>query len=92
MVGAGEPPLYNIPTKSPFCMVVVLKSWDWVKIPTLTKIFFEGLPFNGGKKDKRRRRRNCCSLRGPCGSKKRCPGDVRDKKNDRGSCSHGRRV
>ena len=37
LVGTGEPPPYcnKIPTKSPFCMVVVLvwKSWDWVRPP-----------------------------------------------------------
>ena len=37
LVGTGEPPRYcnKIPTKSPFCMVVVLvwKSWDWVRSP-----------------------------------------------------------
>ena len=29
-VGTGEPPPYcdKIPTKSPFCMVLVLKSWE----------------------------------------------------------------
>ena len=53
-IGTGEPPPYcdKIPTKSPFCMVVVLKSWDWVrpptprwdKIPTLVEICFEGSP------------------------------------------------
>ena len=37
LVGTGEPPPYGdkIPTKSPFCMVVVLvlKSWDWARPP-----------------------------------------------------------
>ena len=39
LVGTGEPPPYcdKIPTKSLFCMVVVLvlKSWDWVRPPPL---------------------------------------------------------
>ena len=37
-IGTGEPPPYcdKIPTKSQFCMVVVLvlKSWDWVRPPS----------------------------------------------------------
>ena len=42
LVGMGEPPLYYIPTKSPLCMVVVLKSWDWVN--PLFSLLFAGLP------------------------------------------------
>ena len=46
LVGTGEPPPYcdKIPTKSPFCMVVVLvlKSWDWVN--PLSSLLFAGLP------------------------------------------------
>ena len=55
LVGTREPPPYcnKIPTKSPFCIVVVLvwKSWDWQTPPSVgtksqinPKIRFEGSP------------------------------------------------